>query len=196
MRTAINMDLSEKDFRLQIAEFIKNSRKNEMVLPLPSAECSPLEYLALLLSQIKCTNCEALCCKSTVYAKFGIPFLPTEYHILETRIGKEKLEKLNIKTIGKSKYFPVPCPFLHKNQCTIYDIRPHVCIQYPYAPNVSDNKGRSSIAVDSFCPEARRIVKQTWMTLWKLNNKLKEIVPQLNDIEETALSELKLEDTK
>jgi Fe-S-cluster containining protein len=194
MYTTINMDLSEKDFRLQIEELIKNSRKNELAIPLPSAECNQTEYIALFLSQIKCTNCEALCCRSTVYAKFGIPFIPTEYQILENRIGKEKLEKLNIKTIGKSKYFPVPCPFLRKKQCTIYDIRPQVCIQYPYSPNVFDNEGQTSIAVDSFCPEARRIAKQTWMTLWKLINKLKELAPQLNDIKETGLSESKLED--
>jgi Fe-S-cluster containining protein len=193
-RFEINFNLAEKDFRLQIEEMIKNARMNETVLSLPSSKADPLEYTALFLSQINCTNCESLCCKSKSYAKYGIPFANSEYQSLENRVGKERLEKLGIKTIGKTKFAKVPCPFLHKKQCTIYDIRPHVCMQYPIDVNSVDSNGIRMFSVDPFCPEARRIVKQVWMIYWKLFNKLKEMSTQINDIKETAAQELKLED--
>jgi Fe-S-cluster containining protein len=190
MKFEITLGLQEAEFRRQIEIAINNARKTETVFPLPlHTETSGIEIMALVLSQINCNNCDARCCKTSQFAEFGIPLLDTEYQTLVERVGKEKLEKINMKLIGGNRYMPTPCPFLHKNQCSIYDIRPFVCIVYPLDQSGVDISGEKMVGLDPFCPEARRIIKRAYLTFWKIFHKMEEVSSQINEIEKSAQQE-------
>ena len=113
----------------------------------------------------------------------------TEYQALVERIGVDRLTKMGIKLAGNTGYIPTPCPFLHKHVCSIYDIRPFVCITYPLDQSAVDNEDLQMVSLDSFCPEARRIAKRIYMTYWKLYHKMREVMPQKSDLEEGTRQE-------
>lgn len=180
----IDFGLPEAEFRRQIEKLINNARKNDTAFPLPCHIESPgIEIMALILCQINCSGCDSRCCKTPQFAEFGIPLLDTEYQVLVDRIGKEKLEEIDIKFIGNNRYLPTPCPFLHKNQCLIYDIRPVVCINYPFEYSGVDSTGKNLVSIDPFCPEARRITKRVYSTFRKLLHKMGEVSSQMSEIE-------------
>jgi len=192
-----DIELEEPEFRKQIENIINNARKNESTLPLPiTIGDNAIEVTALVLGQINCEKCDARCCRSSVFAEFGIPFLDSEYRTLVERIGEEKLAKIGVKLIGNSRYIPTPCPFLKKNACSIYDIRPIVCVNFPLDSPAKDDHGRKMISLDPLCPEARRIAKRTYLTLWKLYHKAQEAYSQKDELEKGAQSEEKLRSSK
>lgn len=190
MQFEVDWGLPEAEFRRQIEKLINTARKNETVFPLPChIESSGIETMALILGQINCSDCDARCCKTSQFAEFGIPLFDTEYQVLVDRIGKEKLEKIDIKFIGNNRYLPTPCPFLHNNQCSIYDIRPFACIIYPIDQSGVDNSGEKMVSLDPLCPEARRITKRTYLTFWKLLHKKVEVSSQISEIKKGAQQE-------
>jgi Fe-S-cluster containining protein len=190
MQFALNYELPEVEFRHQIEALIRNARKSKMVIPIPCHISGfGLELMALVLSQINCDGCDAPCCRSPEFAEFGIPLLGTEYQALVERIGMDKLTQIDIKLVGEARYLPTPCPFLRKNLCLIYDIRPVVCIQYPFQPSAVDEEGSALVGLDPYCPEARRIAKRIYMTYWKLLQKAPEVVAQASDLKEGAHQE-------
>ncbi len=198
MQFEINWELPEAEFRHQIETLIRDARKSGMVIPLPChITGSGLELMALVLSQVNCDNCDAPCCRLQKFAEFGIPFLATEYQALVERMGEDKLTKMGIKLSGNTGYIPTPCPFLHKNLCSIYDIRPLVCIQYPVeSAAVDDTVGLEMLSLDPYCPEARRIAKRVYMTLWRLVQKAPEVTSQASDLEKGARMEEMLRELK
>jgi Fe-S-cluster containining protein len=53
-----------------------------------------------------------------------------------------------------------PCPFYDKTLgCKIYPVRPLTCTQYPLHPPLKEMPYH--LAVDAFCPAARRLAKET-----------------------------------
>jgi Fe-S-cluster containining protein len=187
MQFVIDWELPEAEFRNQIETLIRNARKSEVVIPLPcNITDNGLELMALVLSQINCDGCDAPCCRSPKFAEFGISLLATEYQALVERIGVDKLTKMGIKLDGNTGYIPTPCPFLHKNLCSIYDIRPFICVQYPIQQNEEDPE---LISLDPLCREARRIAKRVYMTYWKLLKKAPEVIAQASDLEKGASRE-------
>jgi Fe-S-cluster containining protein len=190
MQFVIDWELPEVEFRHQIENLIRNARNSEIVMPLPCHINGPaLELMALVLSQVNCNGCDAPCCRSPKFAEFGIPLLGTEYQALVERIGADKLTKMDIKLAGNTGYIPTPCPFLHKNLCSIYDIRPFACVNYPLDQSAVDNEGLTIVSINPDCPEARRITKRIYMTYWKLYHKMQEVMPQKSDLEEGARQE-------
>jgi Fe-S-cluster containining protein len=150
--------------------------------------------MALVLSQFDCRkNCQALCCKSSKYAPNGIPLLENEYEKIKERFGQERMDKIEMKFIKQHRYLPTPCPFLKKDICTIYDLRPVVCVNYPYDP--SNQRDTDMVHLDSFCPESRRIVKATFLSLWKLVNNYKKMSSQIPEINDGAKMEQNLKFT-
>jgi Fe-S-cluster containining protein len=190
MKFAIDWELLEAEFRNQIEALIRSARKSEIVIPLPCHITGDgLELAALVLSQVNCDGCDAPCCRSPKFAEFGIPLLGTEYQALVERMGKEKLIKMGVKLSGKTGYMPTPCPFLRKNACSIYDIRPFSCVFYPIDRSAVDEEGFGIVALDSQCPEARRIAKRVYMTYRKLRQKGPEVIAQASDLDEGASRE-------
>ena len=190
MQFEIDWGLQEAEFRGQIEKLINTARKTEIVFPLPChIEASGIEIMALVLSQINCSDCDARCCRTSKFAEFGIPLLDTEYQVLVERIGEEKLSKMGMRLIGNNRYMPTPCPFLHKNLCSIYDIRPFACINYPLDQPGVDNGGETMVSLDPSCPEAKRIIKRAYLTFWKLLHKMEEVSSQISEIEKGAEQE-------
>lgn len=190
MQVEINLNVPEAEFRKQVDDIINNARKNETTLPFPCHLGEKgIEIMALILSQIDCTGCDARCCKTMKIAEFGIPFLKTELEVLAKRVGEEKLAKMGVKSTEKNAYLPIPCPLLVKNTCSIYDIRPFICIEFPIIQTGEDNFGEKVIGLAGSCPEARRITKRIYLNLWKLQNKMREVISQMDDVMEGARQE-------
>jgi Fe-S-cluster containining protein len=190
MQFAINWDLPEAEFRRQIETLIRNARKSKIVIPLPCHIGDfGLELMALVLSQVNCDGCDAPCCHSPEYAEFGIPLLGTEYQALVERIGMDEVTKIGIKLVDNTGYIPTPCPFLRKKLCSIYDIRPIACVNYPVDRSAVDSEGSKIVSLDSLCPEARRIAKRIYMTYWTLINKRQEVLSQVSDLKAGARRE-------
>jgi Fe-S-cluster containining protein len=197
MQFSINWDLPEVEFRHLVEGLILDARKNSTVIPLPCRiNNNGLELQTLLLSQVNCDGCDARCCRSPDFAEFGVPFMDTEYQALVKRIGADKLNNMAIKSVGRTRYIPTPCPFLHKKQCSIYDIRPFICVIYPLDYSAIDDEGSKMMSLDSFCPEARRIAKRIYMTHWKLLKKEPEVMSQMSAVLESARQEDILRATK
>jgi len=59
------------------------------------------------------------------------------------------------------------CPFLKKNTCTIYEIRPNICRAFPVRPAVVRDgfdriiqTEKPKFTIDSECPQAHTVTKQ------------------------------------
>ncbi|MFC1988499.1 YkgJ family cysteine cluster protein [Chloroflexota bacterium] len=197
MKFKFDMELGETEFRKQVENIINDARKNESALPLPiHVKDNFMEIAALVLGQINCEKCDARCCRSSTFAEFGIPFLSKEYENLVERVSEEKLVKIGVKLVGNSRYIPTPCPFLKKNTCLIYDIRPVVCVNYPLDSAAEDNQGEKVMSLNPLCPEARRIARRTYLTFWKLFHKSKEAYSQMDELEKGAQNEQRLRNLK
>ena len=62
---------------------------------------------------------------------------------------------------------PTPCPFLRKNMCSIYDIRPIVCVNYPIDQSGEDNLGNQMVSLDEIQQQhIQHILNETG---WKIN---------------------------
>lgn len=185
MKFKIDFNLPPKEFREYIEHLIDNSKKSKSTLVLPCHVSNVgFELMALILGQINCENCDGRCCQSVEFAKFGIPFLDSEYKTLEEYVGTEKLSKYKTRIIGRTRYFPTPCPFLHKKTCTIYEIRPVVCVDFPFEKTGVDAQGNPMVALDSFCPEARRIARRTYLSFRKLIDVQKVAIDNAKELDE------------
>lgn len=100
---------------------------------------------------IKCEKC-GKCCDGS---NFG--YILLTYEDLE-KIEKHLNTKLNVvymKHCGKN--YPAisqPCQFFKDGKCSIYNIRPITCIQFPLIFS-----GNTIKINDSFCPAAKKIIK-------------------------------------
>jgi Fe-S-cluster containining protein len=83
-----------------------------------------------IFSKIDCTNC-ANCCKT-----LSPQIDQTDIERIASFLGISEAEFIEkyLKIIGENNYEmnSLPCPFLEENKCTIYDIRPTVCREYPH----------------------------------------------------------------
>jgi Fe-S-cluster containining protein len=172
MATIIDWDLPLDAFKLQIHMFIKISQEEGKVLPLP-IDIIPGEnfmaQLAMLVSQVRCDNCNAICCKEDPL-KEGIAVLDTDYELLKNAGHAQSVQRR-----GENWYLPCPCPLLKGDRCTTYGNRPFVCIAYPFQPGGHGNNGNPLLTVASSCPEGRRIVRDTYITLWKIRQRFQPL---------------------
>jgi len=83
-----------------------------------------------VFSEIKCTDC-ANCCKV-----FSPPVNETDIERISAflQISETEFVEKYLKTDDKGRYEmkALPCPFLKDNKCSIYEIRPIVCQEYPH----------------------------------------------------------------
>ncbi|MBT8220286.1 MAG: YkgJ family cysteine cluster protein [Bacteroidia bacterium] len=90
-------------------------------------------------ARINCLNC-ANCCKTT-----GPLFVPSDIARISKKLGiKQKQFKqayLRIDEDGDVVLQSLPCPFLlEDNTCSIYDIAPKACREYPHTDMVGQQK--------------------------------------------------------
>lgn len=139
-----------------------------LTLPIPLHSGEPFAFqLSLVLSQVNCDKCDALCCKNDDNHN-GITLMSQD---------REVLEKMNlghlIKGAGIRPHLAYPCPLLKKKQCTIYADRPIACLLYPFQSGGSiTDEHILTMAVSSSCPEGRRIARQVFIMAWHIRQRV------------------------
>jgi len=122
--------------------------------------------MSLITSQIDCSGCSAVCCKeNTKDRMLYIP--PSEAERLSMKYGSGVLGSYEWV-----RYIPMPCPFLKHEKCSIYEDRPSSCVLYPFQPGATNSTGDHILALDSRCPEARRISTRVYVGLWEIQSKV------------------------
>lgn len=112
-----------------------------------------------IFSQIDCRDC-ANCCKTLSpqvnqtdierIAKF-LEISENEFIEKYLKIGDEKKYEMNA----------LPCPFLEENKCTIYDVRPAVCREYPHTDkNGFKSRRYMHIGNTEICPAVYHILQK------------------------------------
>ena len=145
---------------------VKASKNGGKVLTLPLFPESgnwAVELLTVILAQVNCDGCEAPCCRYNPQGD-DLPLMSPEYQKLKAKYGDEYL-----RAQGEKYFIKMPCGFLENNRCTIYPDRPLVCVFYPLNPGGTELlSGKEAVSLESRCPEARRLTKAIYMTLWRI----------------------------
>ena len=104
---------------------------------------------------LQCTGC-GNCCRTTAVVTVSIP----QIRLIAKHLGMspKAFMKEYIKREPNSQYGyafkAVPCPFLVDNKCTIYDLRPSVCRNYPFLSRGPDAMP-DTIYIPGTCEAAR-----------------------------------------
>lgn len=172
LKTDIDWELGQVDFESQIRVMIRECERKSKVITLPVFMLPGAHFLgdlAMLLAQVKCSGCEAKCCKKASGAedKEGIGITQTDEDLLiKMSLGK------HVKGSGDTTHLEYPCPLLLNNLCTVYPNRPTVCILFPFQTGGFTGEGQRMLAVSSDCPEARRIAKEVYLKAWEVRKTL------------------------
>jgi uncharacterized protein len=114
-------------------------------------------------SIIDCTQC-ANCCKtiSPLFRKSDVRRISER---LNTTPADFKAAYLQADEDGDLFLKSVPCPFLGgDNRCTIYDVRPRDCVEYPHTQKKGLSHRTYGVAGNTvFCPAVFYIVEQMRM---------------------------------
>ena len=108
---------------------------------------------------IDCRTC-ANCCKTRQPL-----FSRTEAQRIATYLGVS-LEELRARYItddaeaGKYTTRQIPCPFLDNNLCTIYPVRPAVCVHYPHLYRNFRSRLWQAIDNASTCPIVYNVLER------------------------------------
>jgi Fe-S-cluster containining protein len=167
-------ELPRREFLVDIREKIERATEEKLVLPLPVTILPGGLFesvMSLLLPQVNCSGCNAPCCRRNIS---GLPFA---IHLEECEALSKKYGADKFTIVGGYAHLPMPCPFLESNQCSIYEDRPLVCIMYPFQPGASAPSGVDLLALESSCPEARRITMKVYMAYWEILQKVELIHP-------------------
>jgi len=163
---------SRRQVKQRVNDLIDQAAKDGKVLCLPIQIRKGRDFydtLALILSQVHCSACNAPCCRRNPGDNDTSMLLP-EYERLAEKYGRKNF----LIKDGKA-YLPMPCPFLKNGTCGIYEDRPLICVLYPFQTGATDNTGSAMIALASVCPEARRITRNIYMSSWWIRNQFRLI---------------------
>lgn len=110
--------------------------------------------------KIDCLTC-ANCCKSSppIITKSDVSRIAKHLSISKKQmLRKYILEDVN----GEMSFMNIPCSFLlENNHCSIYEIRPEACRQYPHTDNAGFAKLKKLHAKNvSRCPIAYEVVQK------------------------------------
>lgn len=166
IQRVIDWQLDQDSFRRQVIEIIAAAKNNGKVITLPivlQPGQAMIDHLTLLLAQVNCAGCNALCCRENPGDE-PLSLLPSEYEKLTREYSLDALDKIEDGTYG----LPMPCPFLESNLCKIYRDRPLVCVLYPFQTGGADAAGNPLLAISSSCPESQRIAANVFMWAWRI----------------------------
>ena len=162
LKVEINWDVDQDKMREQVQGMIEACRRwgKVLVLPLSMSE----ESIFLILSQVDCRNCDAICCQSG----------PAPVTLLDSEYASMKWKKLPERKLS------LPCQFLDCNLCAIYKDRPMNCLMFPIqrGGRIADKYGKNheeALALASYCPEARRIAMRAYMVIWEVKYKATKV---------------------
>ncbi len=112
-----------------------------------------------VFSQIDCTKC-ANCCKtiSPQVQKVDIARISEFLEISETEFS-EKYLKLGDR--NEFEMNALPCPFLKDDKCSIYEVRPTDCREYPHTNKKEITTRKYSLTANSeICPAVYHILEK------------------------------------
>jgi uncharacterized protein len=153
----------------------------DIALPLPARDGrkDSDQGIKLFWERFECQYCGRCCFTPGA----GLYLEKEDFERIENRIGKKKLKSMcRYDKALDAWILKQPCPFYNasKKQCEIYSIRPLTCTKYPLHPPLKDMP--YNLAVDAFCPAARKFAKETlgwWIVCennWaKMLGKMREI---------------------
>ena len=133
----------------------------DIALPLPARDEREESDLGvgLFWEKFRCERCGRCC-----YTPGGGLYLEEEdFERIARFLGSRKRLKAFCrydKALGVW-ILEQPCPFYDadKRECRIYQIRPLTCTKYPLHPPLKEMP--YNLAVDAFCPAARKLAKET-----------------------------------
>jgi len=131
----------------------------DIALPLPAKDRGFAETaigVELFRELFECQHCGRCC--STPGA--GLVLENGDFERIAGFIGSRKRLKSLCRRDKDSGCWILrqPCPFYDRG-CTIYSVRPLTCFQYPLHPPLKEMPYH--LAVDAFCPAARKLAKET-----------------------------------
>ena len=116
-----------------------------------------------VMEEIDCTAC-GHCCRTLqiVVDDFDIGRLATRLNV--------KPEELKRKHVGRTEdgelvFNRQPCPFLDGNLCSIYEVRPAVCADYPHLHRNFRSRLWQAIDNAETCPIVYNVVERLKKTL-------------------------------
>lgn len=102
-----------------------------------------------LAKTIECEQCGECCREHQVWLNDG------EVSQIAAYLRRDKGA---VKAMMKDGFLPVPCPFLLKNRCSIYSVRPVNCRIFPMNPcALSDDR---EVMLVWPCPAGKRLIKR------------------------------------
>jgi Fe-S-cluster containining protein len=163
----------EDIFHSSVKGLIKTAQDNNTIIPIPvkmykgeGVNLAYIEIVSLMLAQIDCSHCDALCCKKSCSVDNGpIGMLSYEAKNIKDKYGIAISKSSEIRELDYY-YINYPCEFLKDCKCTIYNDRPLNCITFPVQNAGEDGDGNKLFSLSSMCPEARKLAEKVYMTHW------------------------------
>lgn len=115
------------------------------------------QVIDLFFKVFHCQRC-GHCCQFRTSS--GIALSPEDVMRLASHLSlsKKKFKELHTFTAEGYRFLPGPCRFYDKkNGCSVHVARPTACRLYPVNMPVRSPTGAYMLAVDSPCPEGRRV---------------------------------------
>lgn len=117
------------------------------------------ENIVRFLNEFKCQRCKPSCCQR-LDLKDGIALRDGETKLLAEGIGISHRQFKDKYTFVRDnrRFMIAPCPFYSEeiNGCSIHDIRPQVCRQFPFNHSI-EVKGKKYMTVNVDCPGGKLI---------------------------------------
>ncbi len=113
-----------------------------------------------VFSEIDCMEC-GNCCKNTG-PKINNRDIDRIGNFINMRSGKVRQAYLKVDDDNEFVFQSMPCPFLKEgNVCSIYEVRPRACSEYPYTdiPNIQ-KKLYKTLKNSLICPGVYRILER------------------------------------
>jgi uncharacterized protein len=159
LRLRPHWSISKKDEQFHQID-LGESVPFDIALPLPARDkrTDSDQGIRLFWERFSCQRCGRCCYTPGA----GLYLEKEDFERIGNSIGKNKLRIMcNYKKNLGIWILKQPCPFYNRNtnQCEIYSIRPLTCTKYPLHPPLKDMP--YNLAVDAFCPAARKFAKET-----------------------------------
>ena len=105
---------------------------------------------------LKCQRC-GKCCTGVLF-ETGALLFPFEVEKLAIKLGisKHQFKDRYTYTQEDKRFLKLPCPFYKDGDCSVYEVRPIVCREFPLNQLVPKN-GKMEMTVNMDCPAGKEL---------------------------------------
>lgn len=125
---------------MKFSEFLKSDEFDQEIF---------IKIVDEITKQIDCTKC-ANCCKVLGIVLNELDIERISKHLKLTK--EEFISKYLVKNDNELKIKQLPCPFLKDNNCSIYEIRPKTCREYPNLDKDVSDRCQQFFSNAEICP--------------------------------------------